>query len=72
MQLLLVEDDDRIAKPLVQALEREGFDVAWVATGAEAIAFEGADLVLLDLGLPDVDGFDVCRAIRARAATPVI
>ncbi len=72
MQLLLVEDDDRIAKPLVQALEREGFDVAWVATGADAIAFEGADLVLLDLGLPDVDGFDVCRAIRARAATPVI
>ena len=72
MQLLLVEDDDRIAAPLVQALEREGFDVAWVATGADAIAFEGADLVLLDLGLPDVDGFDVCRAIRARAATPVI
>ncbi len=72
MKVLLVEDDDRIAEPLVRALEREGFATTWVATGADALAHEGAELVLLDLGLPDMDGFDVCRSMRARAATPII
>ena len=72
MKVLLVEDDDRIAEPLVRALEREGLVTTWVATGAEALDHEGAELVLLDLGLPDMDGFDVCRAIRARSAVPII
>ena len=72
MKVLLVEDDDRIAEPLVRALEREGLVTTWVATGAEALDHDGAELVLLDLGLPDMDGFDVCRAIRARSAVPII
>lgn len=68
-QLLLVEDDDQIAAPLVRALEREEYTVDRAATGGDAlerIAAGGVDLVLLDLGLPDVDGLDVCR--RARGA----
>lgn len=72
MQVLLVEDDDHIAEPLVRALEREGFDTTRVATGAAALAHDGADLVLLDLGLPDMDGFDVCRGLRARSNLPII
>ncbi len=67
--LLVVEDDDQIAAPLVRTLEREDYTVERVATGGEALerlAAESVDLVLLDLGLPDVDGLEVCR--RARAA----
>ncbi|MGZ4332645.1 MAG: response regulator transcription factor [Gaiellaceae bacterium] len=72
MKLLLVEDDDSIAEPLVAGLGREGFDVTRAATGAEALAAGPADLVLLDLRLPDVDGYEVCRELRARSEVPVI
>jgi DNA-binding response OmpR family regulator len=67
-RLLLVEDDPSIAEPLVAALRREGHDVAWAATGADGLAAAGpeVDLVLLDLGLPDIDGLEVCRQIRSR------
>ena len=71
-QLLLVEDDPTIAEPLIEGLEYEGFGVRWVRTGQAALADPGADLVLLDLGLPDVDGREVCRTMAARSATPVI
>ncbi len=71
-RLLLVEDDPTIAEPLIEGLEYEGFGVRWVQTGQAALADPGADLVLLDLGLPDVDGREVCRAMTARSATPVI
>jgi len=72
MKLLLVEDDDSIADPLVAGLEREGFRVTRAATGAEALAAEPAELVLLDLRLPDLDGLTVCRELRARSEVPVI
>src|SRR5690606_30795476 len=67
-RLLIVEDDDAIAAPLSRALTREGYDVQRVARGDEALAaVAGApiDLVLLALGLPDMDGLDVCRRVRA-------
>jgi two-component system response regulator RegX3 len=71
--LLVVEDDDAIAAPLVQGLEHEGHDVERVASGAEALVrVATTDLVLLDLGLPDVDGLDVCRHIRAVSGVPII
>lgn len=71
-RVLLVEDDDGIAAPLVEGLQREGYEVERVATGRAALAYEGADLVLLDLGLPDLDGYEVCRQLRARSAVPIL
>ena len=65
--VLLVEDDERISEPLIRVLRGEGLDVEHVATGRDAIAAVNAkrpDLVLLDLTLPDLDGLDVCRAVR--------
>ncbi len=70
--MLLVEDDPTIADPLREGLTREGFSVDLVATGAEALAASAADVVLLDLGLPDLDGGVVCRELRARSALPII
>jgi DNA-binding response OmpR family regulator len=71
-RLLVVEDDESIAEPLVEGLEREGFTVARVATGAAALGAGESDLVLLDLGLPDLDGREVCRRLRARTGVPII
>jgi DNA-binding response OmpR family regulator len=70
--VLLVEDDDQIAAPLIRTLEREGYVVERAAAGLpaiERIQASGVDLVLLDLGLPDVDGLEVCRRIRANGYT---
>ncbi len=66
--VLLVEDDDRISEPLIRVLRSEGFEVEHVDAGMPAIDSVIAarpDLVLLDLTLPDIDGLDVCRKIRA-------
>lgn len=71
--LLLVEDDDRISQPLVRMLQAEGFIVQLVEGGGAAllaVSTEAPDLVLLDLSLPDIDGLDVCR--RLRATNPVL
>ena len=72
MNLLVVEDDDSIAVPLVDGLRREGFTVERAASGAEALAAGATDLVLLDLRLPDIDGFTVCRELRSRSDVPII
>jgi DNA-binding response OmpR family regulator len=69
---LLVEDDPSIAEPLCAGLRREGFEVEHVATGRAALAAADADLVLLDLGLPDIDGQVVCRQLRDRSSVPII
>ena len=72
MRVLVVEDDNAIAEPLVVGLRREGFEVRCVGTGESALAAPPADLVLLDLGLPDGHGFEVCRQMRARSSVPII
>ena len=72
MKLLVVEDEDAIAEPLVEGLVREGFAVERAATGEAALAAEEPDLVLLDLRLPDVDGLEVCRRLRERSRVPII
>ena len=72
MRVLIVEDDDAVAGPLQEGLTREGYDVRRVATGGDALSAAPSDVVLLDLGLPDVDGFDVCRQLRARSDVPII
>ncbi len=68
----MVEDEDTIAEPLVEGLRREGFEVERAATGAAALEAALPDVVLLDLRLPDIDGLDVCRALRERSAVPII
>jgi DNA-binding response OmpR family regulator len=72
VRILLVEDDQPIADSLRRGLVRYGYEVTWVKSGAEALAAEPAELVLLDLGLPDMDGLDVCRELRARGDVPII
>jgi DNA-binding response OmpR family regulator len=74
--LLLVEDDVTIGTTLTEVLRAHGYDVEWCTTGAGGMqAFERrpADLVLLDAGLPDIDGFTVCRWIRSQhAGVPIL
>jgi two-component system response regulator RegX3 len=72
VRLLVVEDDAAIAEPLQAGLRREGFEVDLVTTGAGALAAPAPDLVLLDLGLPDLDGGVVCRELRGRSDVPII
>ncbi|MDV7222426.1 response regulator transcription factor [Streptomyces prunicolor] len=73
MRVLLVEDDEPVAESLRRGLIRYGFEVDWVTTGAAALAHSAPyDVVLLDLGLPDTDGLDVCKALRARGDVPII
>ncbi|PIE32374.1 MAG: DNA-binding response regulator [Ilumatobacter coccineus] len=74
-RLLFIEDDDGIRLALRLALEDEGYTVCEAVDGASGLsAFESndIDLVLLDLRLPDISGFDVCRALRARSIVPII
>lgn len=71
-RILVVEDDDAIAVPLIEGLRRAGYDPQRVATAHAALDASGYDVVLLDLGLPDRDGLDVCREIRARSDVPIV
>ena len=73
--LLFIEDDDQIRLALRLALEDEGYEVREAADGASGLcAFHQSepDLVLLDLRLPDISGFEVCRAIRAMSIVPIV
>ncbi len=73
VRILVVEDDPAIADSLVVGLGRYGFEVSAVGDGAGALAAApGADLVLLDLGLPDLDGSEVCRHLHERFGVPII
>jgi len=73
--ILVVEDDRNIGNLVRTYLERDGYRVLWVRSGEEGLAElerHTLSLVVLDVGLPGIDGFEVCRQIRARAETPVI
>ena len=73
--LLFIEDDDGIRLALRLALEDEGYSVFEAANGADGLATfgrESVDLVLLDLRLPDMSGFEVCRALRSKSIVPII
>ncbi|MDE3724877.1 response regulator transcription factor [Nocardiopsis sp. N85] len=72
MRILVVEDDDRVARGLVTALRSASFEVQRVATAERALAAPPADVVLLDLGLPDADGIDLLRRLRDRPQTAII
>ncbi len=70
--VLIIEDDDSIAAQLVRGLTRGGYQVDHVDTGNAAIARRPADVVLLDLGLPDMDGVQVCRKLRQHSDAAII
>jgi DNA-binding response OmpR family regulator len=72
MRVLVVEDDAAIAVPLEANLRAQGFEVERVATGKAALDAREPDVVLLDLGLPDLDGTEVCRRLRATSDVPII
>ncbi|MFF8957377.1 response regulator transcription factor [Streptomyces sp. NPDC014894] len=73
MHVLVVEDDIDAAMPLVDGLRRHGHETTAVRSGAEALdEYDRAELVLLDLGLPDIDGLEVCRRMRSLSDTPII
>ena len=73
--ILVVEDEDAIAETIVYALQTEGFTPVWKTTGRDALKVlkeQPVALVVLDVGLPDMSGLDVCRELRKRHAVPVI
>mgnify|MGYP001825373844 FL=1 len=73
--ILVVEDEPAIADSIIYALKTEGFETRWVTTGNDALKGVSADspaLIILDVGLPDVSGYDVCRELRRQYNTPII
>ena len=75
VKVLLVEDDKSIAESVVASLQTAGLEVHHVVNGADAIAAalsESPDVVLMDLGLPDMDGLDASKAIREKSSVPII
>ncbi len=74
MKILIVEDEPDILNMLREYMETEGYDVLEAATGAQAIgaARHAPDLILLDVGLPDMDGLAVCRALRDHLPCPIL
>ena len=74
-RILIVEDEINIATPVKTYLEKAGFDVDHALTGADALRLMEAtppNLIVLDLNLPDIDGLEVCRRIRASSQVPII
>ena len=75
VRVLVVEDDPRLRRPLTLTLATQGYEVVGAATGQEALASVGErtpDLVVLDLGLPDMDGADVLARLRPGSTMPVV
>ena len=75
MKILVVDDDPRLRDLVAIALERAGFTVITAANGQLALTHaqrEAPDLIVLDIGLPELDGFEVCRRIRARSTVPIL
>ena len=72
LRVLLIEDDETIAEPLAEGLGHFGLTVDHVTTGTEGLRGPYGDVVLLDLGLPDMDGIDVCRGIREVSDVPIV
>ena len=74
-RVLVVEDEPSIAETIWYALRTEGFEVSDAATGGDALAklaSESFDCLILDVGLPDMSGFDVCRTLRQSSSVPIL
>ncbi len=74
-RILIVEDEPSIADNIQYALETDGFDAICFSEGIKALEYldkEGVDLIVLDVGLPDINGFELCKDIRKKTNTPII
>lgn len=75
LRILIVEDEPAIIDTIQYALETDGFETICYSSGMEALEFldnERADLIVLDIGLPDVNGFELCKSIRLKSNTPIL
>jgi DNA-binding response OmpR family regulator len=72
LRVLVIEDDPAIGRQLERGLIRAGYSVSWAADGSQALLAGPADVILLDLGLPDIDGLELCQRLRARSAAAII
>jgi two-component system, OmpR family, catabolic regulation response regulator CreB len=73
--ILIVEDEAAIADTLIYALQAEGFSTTWLSLAQEALALQErspADLLILDVGLPDISGFEACKRLRRFSEVPVV
>jgi len=74
-RVLVVEDEANIADSILYVLEQDGIEALWVQNGSDAINLfnkKPVDLIVLDVGLPDMNGFDVCRELRRQSRVPII
>ncbi len=74
-KIVVIEDEPSIAENLIHVLEIEGYQVYWFSTAREGMVFlnnEDAELLVLDVGLPDANGFEVCKSIRETSTIPII
>jgi DNA-binding response OmpR family regulator len=72
LHVLVIEDDPAIGRQLERGLVRAGYSVSRAADGSQALLAEPADVILLDLGLPDIDGLELCQRLRARSSAAII
>lgn len=75
LRILIVEDEPAIVDNIQYALETDGFETICFSSGAKALEFlnkEEVDLIVLDIGLPDINGFELCKDIRQKTSTPII
>jgi DNA-binding response OmpR family regulator len=73
--VLLIEDEESIASLVRAYLERDGYKVVWARNGGDGLAElprHAVRMIVLDIGLPDIDGFEVCRQIRSRSTVPIL
>jgi DNA-binding response OmpR family regulator len=73
--VLLIEDEESIASLVKAYLERDGYKVVWARSGSDGLAElprHAVRMIVLDIGLPDIDGFEVCRQIRSRSSVPIL
>jgi len=73
--VLLIEDEESIASVVRAYLERDGYQVVWARSGGDGLAElprHAVRMIVLDIGLPDLDGFEVCRQIRSRSSVPIL
>jgi DNA-binding response OmpR family regulator len=72
LHVLVIEDDPAIGRQLERGLERAGYRVSRAVDGSQALLAGSADVILLDLGLPDIDGLELCQRLRARSSAAII